>query len=215
MAKQLHRNGVRISLHPSGHILGAAQVRLEQADRVWVVTGDFKRQADPTCLPFEPLRCHGLIMESTFGLPIFRWPEPGLDPINRWWAQNRRNNKTSLLFAYSLGKAQRIMAGLESIAPIYLHGAVATVNRVYARSRHRPAGRFLCERGVRSSPFRRRPGRGAAFRPITPRGPGASSGPNAPLPRAGCRFAATGGGVIWSAVLSFPIMLIGMDCWLP
>jgi putative mRNA 3-end processing factor len=128
------RNGVRISLHPSGHILGAAQVRLEQADRVWVVTGDFKRQADPTCLPFEPLRCHCLIMESTFGLPIFRWPERGLDKINRWWAQNRGNNKTSLLFAYSLGKAQRILAGLESIAPIYLHGAVATVNRVYARA---------------------------------------------------------------------------------
>jgi putative mRNA 3-end processing factor len=132
----IDRKGVRISLHPSGHILGAAQVRLEQAGRVWVVTGDFKQQADPTCLPFEPLRCHGLIMESTFGLPIFRWPAPeqGLDQINRWWAQNRRNNKTSLLFAYSLGKAQRILAGLEGIAPIYLHGAVVTVNRVYAQA---------------------------------------------------------------------------------
>jgi putative mRNA 3-end processing factor len=132
----IERNGVRISLHPSGHILGAAQVRIEHAGRIWVVTGDFKRQADPTCPPFEPLRCHGLVMESTFGLPIFRWPAPEqvLDQISRWWTHNRRASKTSLLFAYSLGKAQRILAGLQPIGPIYLHGAVATVNRVYAQA---------------------------------------------------------------------------------
>jgi Cft2 family RNA processing exonuclease len=107
----IERNGVRMSLHPSGHILGAAQVRIEHAGRIWVVTGDFKLQADPTCPPFEPLRCHGLVMESTFGLPIFRWPAPEqvLDQINRWWTHNRRAKKTSLLFAYSLGKAQRIL----------------------------------------------------------------------------------------------------------
>ena len=130
------RNGVRLSLHPAGHILGSAQVRIEHAGRVWVVTGDFKQHADPTCLPFEPVRCHGLIMESTFGLPVFRWPAPGqiLDQINQWWAHNRRERQPSLLFAYSLGKAQRILSGIEASGPIYLHGAVAAVNKVYARA---------------------------------------------------------------------------------
>ncbi len=130
------RNGVRISLHPSGHLLGAAQVRVEQAGRVWVVTGDFKQQADPTCPSFEPLDCHGLVMESTFGLPIFRWPPADrvLAQINHWWGLNRREHKTSLLFVYALGKAQRVLAGLESIGPIYLHGAVATVTEVYQDS---------------------------------------------------------------------------------
>ena len=130
------RNGVRISLHPAGHLLGAAQVRIEHAGRIWVVTGDFKQHADPTCPRFEPLPCHVLVMESTFGLPVFRWPAPEqvLAQINRWWERNRSDNKTSLLFAYSLGKAQRILAGLEPIGPIYLHGAVATVNRAYAQA---------------------------------------------------------------------------------
>jgi putative mRNA 3-end processing factor len=131
----IQRNGVRLSLHPAGHILGSAQVRVEHGGRVWVVAGDFKLQADPTCRPFEPVRCHGLVMESTFGLPIFRWPEPQqiMTEINRWWAQNRQVGKTSLLFAYALGKSQRILAGLEDIGPIFLHGAVANVNHVYAR----------------------------------------------------------------------------------
>ncbi len=125
-----------MSLHPAGHILGSAQVRMEQAGRVWVVTGDFKLQTDPTCPPFEPLRCHGLVMESTFGLPVFRWPAPEqvLADIHRWWSQNREERKTSLLFAYALGKAQRILAGLEHIGPIYLHGALTSVNRLYAQA---------------------------------------------------------------------------------
>jgi putative mRNA 3-end processing factor len=132
----LRRQAVRLSLHPAGHMLGSAQVRIEQAGRVWVVTGDFKQHADPTCPPFEPLRCHGLVIESTFGLPVFRWPAPKqvLSQINLWWADNRRDHKTSLLFTYALGKAQRILAGLESIGPICLHGAVVTFNRVYAQS---------------------------------------------------------------------------------
>jgi putative mRNA 3-end processing factor len=132
----LRRKEVRLSLHPAGHMLGSAQVRIEQTGQVWVVTGDFKRHADPTCPPFEPLRCHGLVMESTFGLPVFHWPQPEqvLSQINRWWADNRRDRKTSLLFTYALGKAQRILAGLERIGPICLHGAVATFNRVYAQA---------------------------------------------------------------------------------
>lgn len=134
--QSLTRNGVRLSLHPSGHILGSAQVRIEQSGRVWVVTGDFKQHADPTCRPFEPLPCHGLVMESTFGLPIFRWPAPEriMDEIQRWWAQNQVEQKTSLLFTYALGKAQRVLASLQASGPIFVHGAVAAVNAVYAQA---------------------------------------------------------------------------------
>jgi putative mRNA 3-end processing factor len=134
--ESLTRNGVRLSLHPSGHILGSAQVRIEQDGRVWVVTGDFKQHADPTCRPFDPLPCHGLVMESTFGLPIFRWPAPKriMDEIQRWWRQNQDDGKTSLLFTYALGKAQRVLAGLQAIGPIFVHGAVAAVNDLYAQA---------------------------------------------------------------------------------
>ena len=108
-------NAVRLSLHPAGHILGSAQVRVEKDGFVWVVSGDYKRNLDPTCAPFEPLRCHTFISESTFGLPIFRWPEPNqvVAEINAWWRSNREDGRTSILFAYALGKAQRILAGLD------------------------------------------------------------------------------------------------------
>lgn len=69
-------NGVLVSFHPAGHVLGSAQVRLEYKGAVWVVTGDYKLEPDPTCLPFEPAKCHTLITESTFGLPVYRWDPP-------------------------------------------------------------------------------------------------------------------------------------------
>jgi len=127
-------NGVRLSLHPAGHILGSAQVRLERSGEVWVVTGDFKRDPDPTCAPFEPLRCHTLVTESTFGLPVFRWPPPEtvMADIDAWWRRNAAEGKPSLLFAYALGKAQRILAGVDAAAgPILTHGAVEPVVQVY------------------------------------------------------------------------------------
>ena len=79
-----------VSLHPAGHILGSAQVRIERGGEVWVVTGDYKTAPDATCLPFEPLRCHTLITESTFGLPIYRWQESSaiFAQINAWWRCN-------------------------------------------------------------------------------------------------------------------------------
>jgi putative mRNA 3-end processing factor len=126
-------NGVRISLHPAGHILGSAQVRVEHRGEVWVVTGDYKHRGDPTCTPYEPVRCHALITESTFGLPVYRWPDPDavFREIRSWWARNRAEGRTSVVFSYSLGKAQRVLAGLEADGPILVHGAVKRMNEVY------------------------------------------------------------------------------------
>ncbi len=127
-------NGVRLSLHPAGHILGSAQVRLERSGEVWVATGDFKRDPDPTCAPFEPLRCHTLVTESTFGLPVFRWPAPEtvMAEISIWWRKNAAAGRPSLLFAYALGKAQRILASLDATTgPIFTHAAVEPIVQVY------------------------------------------------------------------------------------
>ena len=127
-------NGVRVSLHPAGHILGSAQVRVEHRGEVWVVSGDYKTEADPTCAPFEPVRCHTFVTESTFGLPIYRWREQRevFAEIDAWWRANAAAGRASLLFAYALGKAQRLLAGVDAgIGPIYAHGAVERLNADY------------------------------------------------------------------------------------
>ncbi len=127
-------NGVELSLHPAGHIRGAAQIRIEHNGHVTVVSGDYKTAPDPTCTPLAPQRCHTFISESTFGLPIFKWPPPQtvLSAVNDWWRENRTQGRTSILFAYALGKAQRILAGLDAtIGPILTHGAVEKINRIY------------------------------------------------------------------------------------
>ena len=119
-------NGVRLSLHPAGHVLGSAQVRLEHQGEVWVVSGDYKLEADGTCAPFEPVSCHAFVTESTFALPIYRWrPQAEIfREINDWWRANQEMKRTSVLLCYALGKAQRILAGLDStIGPLFLHGA--------------------------------------------------------------------------------------------
>ena len=127
-------NGVTVSFHPAGHILGSAQIRLEYQGEVWVVSGDYKTDPDPTCAPWEPVRCHTFITESTFGLPIYRWPSQQrvFDDINAWWSQNASDGQVSLLYGYALGKAQRLLAGLDpSIGPILTHGAVERMTQVY------------------------------------------------------------------------------------
>ena len=132
-----HINGVQLSLHPAGHVLGSAQVRIEHAGYVSVVSGDYKIEPDRTCTPFEPVRCHLFLTESTFGLPVYRWPAPGevSSQINQWWARNRSNGQSSVVYAYSLGKAQRILAGLDAgIGPIITHGAVEPLNQAYRES---------------------------------------------------------------------------------
>lgn len=127
-------NGVTISLHPAGHVLGSAQVRMECGGEVWVASGDYKVEPDKTCAPFEPVRCDTFITESTFGLPIYRWdPEQQtIDEINAWWRRNAEEGRCSVVFAYAFGKAQRILSRLDaSIGPIVCHGAVEPLNRVY------------------------------------------------------------------------------------
>lgn len=129
--------GVKISLHPAGHVLGSAQVRLEYRGEVWVVSGDYKRSPDPTCRDFELMPCDVFVTESTFGLPIYRWPDPAdeFERINAWWRGNQEAGRASVLYGYPLGKAQRMICGVDaSIGPIYTHGAVERFNVDYRRS---------------------------------------------------------------------------------
>jgi putative mRNA 3-end processing factor len=128
-------NGVKISLHPAGHIIGSAQVRLEYKGEVWVVSGDYKLQQDNVSEPYESLRCHHFITESTFGLPIYHFPSPDevASDINKWWAFNKESGKNSIIIGYALGKAQRIIKHLNpAIGNIFTHGAVANLNDVLA-----------------------------------------------------------------------------------
>ena len=131
-------NGVRLSLHPAGHILGSSQIRVEHQGEVWVASGDYKTAPDPTCTPFELVRCHTFITESTFGLPIYRWPHDDevFAEIRAWWSANRDAGRASVLFGYALGKAQRLLAGLADadIGPVFTHGAVERLNRDYRQS---------------------------------------------------------------------------------
>jgi putative mRNA 3-end processing factor len=126
-----------VSFHPAGHVLGSAQIRIEHRGEVWVASGDYKVARDSTCEAFEPVRCHTFITESTFGLPIYRWHESAeiFDSINAWWRGNRDAGRCAMIFGYPLGKSQRAIAGLDaSIGPIYCHGAVERMNRVYRES---------------------------------------------------------------------------------
>ena len=129
---------VDVSFHPAGHVLGSAQIRVAHAESVTVVSGDYKLARDPTCTPFEPVRCDTFFTESTFGLPIFRWDDSAttLRAIVTWWEGNRADKKASVLFAYALGKAQRILAGLIELGgalpgPVFCHGAVERMNAAY------------------------------------------------------------------------------------
>jgi putative mRNA 3-end processing factor len=133
-AEPVEVNGVRVSLHPAGHILGSAQVRIERAGEVWVVSGDYKTESDPTCASWEPVACHTFVTECTFGLPVYRWPPAAtaFDEIHAWWRANQLAGRASLLFGYALGKAQRLIAGLDpGVGPILTHGAVERLNSLY------------------------------------------------------------------------------------
>ena len=146
-------NGVTISLHPAGHVLGSAQVRMEYQGEIWVASGDYKVEPDATCAPFEAVRCHTFITESTFGLPIYRWDpqQEVFDDINRWWRRNAEEGRTSILYAYAFGKAQRILAGLAEaraldVGPLVFHGAIEPLNRAYrATGVMLPPGRRVTE----------------------------------------------------------------------
>ncbi|MBO0331210.1 ligase-associated DNA damage response exonuclease [[Muricauda] lutisoli] len=126
-------NNVKFSFYPAGHIVGSSQIRVEHKGEVWVFTGDYKTEDDGVTTPFELVKCNTFITECTFGLPAFQWrpQQEVFDDINQWWAQNRSEGKTSVLFGYSLGKAQRLIKHLDtSIGKIYTHGAVENMTDV-------------------------------------------------------------------------------------
>ncbi|HMQ32282.1 MAG TPA: ligase-associated DNA damage response exonuclease [Chloroflexaceae bacterium] len=148
----LRVNDVELSLHPAGHILGSAQVRVARAGEVWVISGDYKTEPDSTCAPFEPVRCHTFVTEATFALPIYSWEPQAATfaAINAWWRANQAAGRASLLLGYALGKAQRLLAGLDpAIGPILCHGAVQRLNQAY-----RDAGVALPPTGYAGEPGR-------------------------------------------------------------
>ncbi|WP_224485002.1 ligase-associated DNA damage response exonuclease [Robertkochia aurantiaca] len=126
-------NNVEFSFHPAGHIPGASQIRVSHKGETWVFTGDYKVTDDHISTPFEPVRCHSFITECTFGIPAFNWrPQKEVfDDMNTWWAANQKEGRTSVIFAYTLGKAQRVLKHLDtSIGKIYTHGAVEKMTAV-------------------------------------------------------------------------------------
>lgn len=127
-------NGVNVSFHPAGHIIGSAQIRVEYRGEIWVVSGDYKPEPDDISETFELVRCDHFITESTFGLPVFNWKNQQdiFADMKNWWQDNQQAGKTSLICAYSLGKAQRIIQGLGADIPgrIFTHGAVENMNEV-------------------------------------------------------------------------------------
>lgn len=129
---------VDVSLHPAGHVLGSSQVRIEYQGLVWVVTGDYKRDPDKTCLPFQVVPCDAFISEATFSLPIYQWPdfEDEVKKILAWWEECREANKNAVLCCYAFGKAQRLLMSLvpQAIGPIYVHGSIDELNKSYRAS---------------------------------------------------------------------------------
>ncbi|MEO1089427.1 MAG: ligase-associated DNA damage response exonuclease [Pseudomonadota bacterium] len=124
-----------VSFHPAGHVLGSAQVRIEVDGEVWVVSGDYKREPDPSCTPFELVPCDGFVTEATFALPIYRWDAGArvIDEVLAWWDENVRQGRTSIVFCYALGKAQRLLAeiGARLDRPVFLHGALLSMVDAY------------------------------------------------------------------------------------
>ncbi len=131
--EQITVGDAKVSLHPAGHVLGSAQVRVEALGRVWVVSGDYKRDDDPTCVPFEPVRCDVFVTEATFALPLYRWqPTSSIAAeLLEWW--KRAPERPSLVFGYAFGKAQRLLAEIGKLTdePVYVHGSVERLNDAY------------------------------------------------------------------------------------
>jgi len=134
--KEIDINGVKLSLFPAGHVIGSAQVRLEYKGEICVISGDYKVEYDGISTAFEPVKCHTFVSESTFGLPIYKWqPQQHLfNQIKDWISANRDQNKTTVLIAYSLGKAQRLMKGLEGYGDVYVHNSIANLNEAFIKA---------------------------------------------------------------------------------
>jgi len=120
-------NGVEVSLYPAGHIIGSAQIKVSYKGETWVASGDYKTEDDTLSTPFEPVKCNYFITESTFGLPIYQWqPQQEIfTGIATWVMKNNTDGISSVLLAYSLGKAQRVLLAVATLGiPIFVHGAV-------------------------------------------------------------------------------------------
>ncbi|MCK7590888.1 ligase-associated DNA damage response exonuclease [Subsaxibacter sp. CAU 1640] len=129
-------NGVSVSFHPAGHVIGSAQIRLEYKGFVVVFTGDYKVKDDHLTIPFEPIKCHEFITESTFGLPIYNWLSEAeiQQQMHDWVKLNKAHNRTSVFIGYSLGKAQRIMKLMEGVDQLFVHSAIHNLNNAIERS---------------------------------------------------------------------------------
>ena len=128
-----HIGNAKVSFHPAGHVPGSAQIKIDVKGEIWVVSGDYKTEIDGFSEAFEPVECHNFITECTFGLPVFDWQPQAqvMAEINRWWAKNAAEGVTSVIGAYSLGKAQRVLANLDpSIGPILTHSAISKTNEI-------------------------------------------------------------------------------------
>lgn len=134
--RPFHINGVKISLHPAGHIIGSSQIRMEYKGKVIVFTGDYKIQDDGLSTPFEPVKCHELITESTFGLPIYHWESVAAQTqrLNEWITYNQGFKKTSVFIGYSLGKSQRILNAVKDMGEVYVHYSIAKLNMAYSEA---------------------------------------------------------------------------------
>lgn len=137
--EKIRLGDVALSLAPAGHVLGSAQIVLEHDGRRAVVSGDYKRQPDPTAPAFEPVRCDLFITEATFALPVFRHP-PAAGEIAKLLASLAQfPDRTHLLGVYGLGKCQRMLALIRAAgydAPIYLHGALVALTELYRAQGH-------------------------------------------------------------------------------
>lgn len=131
--ESININGVKVSFHPAGHIIGSAQIRMEYKGKVVVVSGDYKLQNDGLSTVFEPVKCHEFVTESTFGLPIYKWAstEKLNESMQNWVLHNQKIGKTSVFVGYSLGKAQRILNAVNGIAPVYTHYSITKLNQAY------------------------------------------------------------------------------------
>lgn len=129
-------NGVKLTLFPAGHVIGSAQVKLEYKGEIVVVSGDYKTEYDGISTAFEPIKCHTFVTESTFGLPVYKWqPQQQIfESIKNWVAGNLEKNKTSILIAYSLGKAQRLIKHLAGNEPIFVHQTIANLNQAFTNA---------------------------------------------------------------------------------
>ena len=137
--ESLRIGDVTVSFHPAGHVPGSAQIRVERRGEVWVVSGDYKIEGDGLAEPFAPVRCHCFISECTFGLPVFNWQPQDrvMESILDWWQGNAEAGRTSVIGAYSFGKAQRILSGLGEVGPILTHGAVEDITEILRQQGYR------------------------------------------------------------------------------